>query len=77
MDLENQEFFVELAKKVYYSKKWWRNKKDCLSLANTIGGGNMKELARIQVSLLNDRSVLKWRINLIKGNLIFGQMKPV
>lgn len=37
----------------------------------------MKELGSIQVTLLQDRNRLKWRVNLVKGNIIRGYLKPI
>jgi hypothetical protein len=37
----------------------------------------MIELERAEVSLIEDRHLLKWRINVVKGNYIFGWIKPV
>jgi len=37
----------------------------------------MEELKGIQITLVKDRNILKWRVNLIKGNVIFGWLKPV
>jgi len=37
----------------------------------------MKELKQMEITLLEDQGVLKWRVNLVKGNLIFGWIKPV
>jgi hypothetical protein len=36
----------------------------------------MRELERVEVTLIEDRNLLKWRINLIKGNYILGWIKP-
>jgi hypothetical protein len=37
----------------------------------------MKEIATAQMSLINDRNVLKWRVNLVKGDRLFGFIRPV
>lgn len=37
----------------------------------------MRELGKAEITLVNDRDCLKWRVNLIKGNYIFGWIKPV
>lgn len=37
----------------------------------------MKKLGMAEISLIEDRKILKWRVNLVKGNVIFGWMKPV
>jgi len=36
----------------------------------------MKEMGTMIVSLVEDRNILKWRINLIKGNKINGFLRP-
>jgi hypothetical protein len=42
-----------------------------------IKGVNLKVLRKIEIELVKDRNILKWRVNLIKDNLIFGWLKPV
>jgi len=37
----------------------------------------MKEIGRLEASLVEDRNTLKWKVNLVKDNLILGWMKPV
>jgi hypothetical protein len=37
----------------------------------------MENISSIHISLINDRGQMKWRVNLIKGNKIFGFLKPV
>jgi hypothetical protein len=37
----------------------------------------MRELERAEVTLIEDRNLLKWRINLIKRNYVLGWIKPV
>lgn len=37
----------------------------------------MKKLKTLEISLIRDRDVFKWRVNLVKGNYIFGWIKPV
>jgi len=37
----------------------------------------MNELASINATLINDRDVLKWRVNLVKDGKLYGFMKPV
>jgi len=37
----------------------------------------MKELEKAEITLIEDRNLLKWRINLVKGNHIMGWIKPV
>lgn len=37
----------------------------------------MEEIAAIAMSLMRDRQQLKWRVNLVKGDRIFGFLKPV
>jgi hypothetical protein len=37
----------------------------------------MVNLRTLEISLINDRDRIKWRVNLVKGNLIFGWIKPV
>jgi hypothetical protein len=37
----------------------------------------MEEIAAITMSLLRDRQILKWRVNLVKGGKVFGFLKPV
>ncbi len=37
----------------------------------------IQELASIQMSLVVDRGTLKFRGNIVKGNRIFGFLRPV
>ena len=37
----------------------------------------MIKLRTLEISLIRDRDLMKWRVNLIKGNQIFGWIKPV
>jgi len=37
----------------------------------------MKIIRKIEIDLVQDRKILKWRINLIKNNVIIGCLKPV
>lgn len=37
----------------------------------------MKELRKIEISLIEDRNILKWRVNFVKQNHVFGWLKPV
>ena len=37
----------------------------------------MKNLKTLEISLIRDRDVLKWKVNLVKGDYIFGWIKPV
>jgi hypothetical protein len=37
----------------------------------------MKELGRLEASLIEDRDVLKWKVNLIRRDCILGWIKPV
>jgi hypothetical protein len=37
----------------------------------------MKEIKKIEITLVEDRNLLKWRVNLVKDNLIFGCIKPI
>jgi hypothetical protein len=37
----------------------------------------MEEIAVMNMSLLRDRQILKWRVNLVKEGKIFGFLKPV
>ena len=37
----------------------------------------MKELRLLEISLIKDRDIFKWRVNLVKENHIFGWIKPV
>jgi hypothetical protein len=37
----------------------------------------MIKLRTLEISLIKDRNLLKWRVNLVKGNYIFGWIKPV
>jgi len=37
----------------------------------------MKELRKAEITLVEDRNLLKWRINLVKGNYVIGCLKPV
>jgi len=31
----------------------------------------------MEIELLKDRNILKWRVNLVKDNVILGWLKPV
>jgi len=37
----------------------------------------MRELERAEITLMEDRNYLKWRVNVIKRNQVFGWIKPV
>ncbi len=37
----------------------------------------MTKLGTLEISLIKDRNLVKWRVNLVKGNHIFGWIKPV
>jgi len=37
----------------------------------------MIKLRTLEISLIEDRNLVKWRVNLVKGNCIFGWIKPV
>jgi len=37
----------------------------------------MIELKTLEISLIKDRDIFKWRVNLVKENYIFGWIKPV
>lgn len=37
----------------------------------------MIELGKMEASLIQDRDVLKWRVNLIRKGFVFGWIKPV
>jgi len=37
----------------------------------------MKELRSVHITLVKDRNILKWKVNLIKGNVVLGWLKPV
>ena len=37
----------------------------------------MRELKTFQVALLEDRDILKWRVNLTQGKRMFGFIIPV
>ncbi len=37
----------------------------------------MKEMETMVLSLVEDREMLKWRLNLIRGNTITGCLKPI
>jgi len=37
----------------------------------------MNELADVHMTLIKDRNVLKWRMNVVKGNRMFGFIRPV
>jgi hypothetical protein len=36
----------------------------------------MKELRKAEITLVEDRNLLKWRVNLVKGDYILGWIKP-
>lgn len=36
----------------------------------------MRKVKTLEISLIEDRDVFKWRVNLVKGNRIFGCLKP-
>ncbi|GEM_PF-1324024 len=36
----------------------------------------MKEIKGLYISLIEDRKMLKWRVNFIKENHIYGFIKP-
>jgi len=37
----------------------------------------MKKLRSLEISLIKDRDIFKWRVNLVKENYILGWIKPV
>jgi len=37
----------------------------------------MKEIAKVEITMFNDRGFRKFRVNLIKGNSIFGFMRTI
>jgi len=37
----------------------------------------MIKLRTLEISLIKDRNLIKWRVNLVKGDRIFGWIKPV
>ena len=37
----------------------------------------MEELKSMHISLVKDRGILKYRVNLIKENVVFGWLKPI
>ena len=37
----------------------------------------MNELASVHATLIRDRNVLKWRVNLVRDGRVFGFIKPV
>jgi hypothetical protein len=37
----------------------------------------MKELAKFELSLVRDRGLLKWRVNLIKRDRVVGFLRPI
>jgi len=37
----------------------------------------MKEIGRLEASLMEDRDTLKWKVNLIRKDFIMGWIKPV
>jgi hypothetical protein len=37
----------------------------------------MEELAKFELSLVKDRNLLKWKINLVKKNYMFGFLRPI
>lgn len=37
----------------------------------------MRELKKLQVTLLEDRDIFKWRVNLVQGKRMFGFIVPV
>jgi len=37
----------------------------------------MKVIRKIEIDLVEDRKILKWRVNLIKNNVIVGWFKPI
>jgi hypothetical protein len=37
----------------------------------------MRELEKAEITLIEDRNLLKWRVNFIKGNHVTGCLKPV
>jgi hypothetical protein len=37
----------------------------------------MRELERAEITLIEDRDLLKWRVNLIKRNHVLGWIKPI
>jgi hypothetical protein len=37
----------------------------------------MRELKTCQVALLEDRNILKWRVNFVEGNRMFGFIIPI
>ena len=38
---------------------------------------NIRELAKMDAKLIEDRNVVKWSVNLTKDGRMFGFMKPV
>jgi len=41
------------------------------------GEKDMNEIASLHATLLKDRNVLKWRVNLVRDGRIYGFLKPV
>ncbi|HLC39365.1 MAG TPA: hypothetical protein VJJ76_00600 [archaeon] len=37
----------------------------------------LKEIASVHATLIKDRNVLKWRVNLVRDGKIYGFLKPV
>jgi len=37
---------------------------------------NIRELAMMNVSLVQDRGMLKWRVNMVRDGRVFGFMRP-
>ena len=37
----------------------------------------MKEIGKLEASLVQDRDVLKWKVNLVRKDFILGWIKPV
>jgi len=42
-----------------------------------LGGGNIMEIGRLEACLIQDRNVLKWRVNMVRNGFVYGWIKPV
>jgi len=37
----------------------------------------MKEIKKIEIALVEDRNILKWKVNVMKDGIIKGMIKPI